>query len=384
MDLFRSSDLKRAEVCRKLGIDYRAFSYFLKSRHPELITSHSSRKNSDYAKASRKETTKIYRKALKLCEESDLTYKEIAEKTGVSLSGLKTFIRKHHRDVLLRRQGLEMSKRMADSIKLRNRETGQSLNGYERYKEAISACDSLEFLELSVAEIAAKFKVSATGLLAQLRSHYPEIIERREKARVAQGYADNRKRGARKVTSDEYAKAIELLRHSSKTIMEVAADFDVTYSGLRHHLLTYHKDVVALRRERRELNEKRGWKEIESFKVASREPVSRYDEAIERLRDGNITVESVANDFGFVPESLRTHIKKYHPELANKFSRKENSDAKYAAALKEVNKGEMNLKEIAEKHGLVYNSFTAYLRRKHAALPGGGLKELKNLKKQKD
>lgn len=177
LKLFRESDLKRVEVCRRCNISYKAFSYFLESRHPELIKPQNPRLNSDYAREERKKTAKTYSKALKLCQTTDLTYKLIAEQTGVSLTGLKTYIRKHHRDLMLRRQGVTMSKREASYTLLRKQEGGQTIRSVEKYQKAIEACKDEALLDLTITDIARKFDVPINGLWNQMRTHYPEIVE---------------------------------------------------------------------------------------------------------------------------------------------------------------------------------------------------------------
>lgn len=287
--LYRETNLKRVELCRQLALDYDAFTYFLKTRFPELINRHPKKKTSGYIKEQRRETDARYRKALKLCENPDLTYKEIAEQTNVSLEGLKTYIRTYHRDLMLRRKGVKVSKRAANNVKIRKRESGQTIFGRERYREAIEACDDINFIHLTVSEIAQEFDVPATGLLAQLREHYPDISERREKERFARGIGQNTPRGVRKSTEEQYKPALEMLQNSDLTIEKVAEECGVSLPGFKSYLLAYHKDLVEKRRKK--------------------------------------------------------------------------SEGKYDAAIEEFKNSSLNFKEIAERHGLVYNSFASYCRR---------------------
>lgn len=376
--LLQMSDRKRSDICRSLGIDYKAFSYFLQTRHPELISHQSRRKHSVAAEAARKDTARNYRKALALYEKTNLSYKEIADKTGVSLSGFKTYVQKRKRDLLLKRYGFEVSKRWADTIRLRKQESAQSLPAYIKYTEAIEACKDPDLIELTVSDIARSFNLAPNGLWAQLRDHFPEVVAERDKIRRASGIVDNRPRGMREVSKGQYEEAVRILRETDKSIMEVAEETGVTYAGLRSHLLTYHKDVVALRRERLTEKQKAGWRiEKGGVEIASKDSGSRYDRAIERLKNGEGNVESVAREEGFVAESLRTHLKKYHPEIFARYGRKKikegkavlaRSAEKYEAAIKDLIETGLSKKEAAEKHGLVYNSFTSYLRRNHPEL----------------
>lgn len=359
-----------------LGIDYHAFTYFLKTRYPDLINPQNPKKNSAYSKNARNETEKRYRQALILCRQTSLTYKEIAERCDVSLEGLKTYVAKHHRDVMLSRRGIEVSKRAAKDLKVRKRGVGLTIDGYEKYRDAINACDSLEYIDLTVSEIAQNFDVPATGLLSQLRDHFPEISERRERIRKELGISDNRARGARQTTLDQYSEGIDLLKNTQMTIAEAAEASEVSTGGLRNHLLSYHKDVVAMRRERLD---------APSVQISSAFRISddddrlsamekKYAPALEALNDEGSTVEGVAKSLGLVPESLRNYLKNYYPEVYKKFGRERNENGrsvlrssakKYEEAIEEYKNSDLSLKEIAEKRGLVYNSFTSFIRRNH-------------------
>lgn len=377
--LFKDSDLKRTEICRALQIDYNAFSYFLKNNHPDLLTPRGSKRNSQSAIAQRRETAKTYRYALRLCEATDLSFKEIAEITGVSLSGLKTFIQKHHRQLLLRRNGLEAaSQRLADRIRLRSREAGQSLPGYEKYKDAIEACKDDDLLPLTVSQIAESFGLTASGLLAQLRDHFPELSADRERKRLEAGYADNRQRGVRKISSEQYAAAVKELRETEKTLAEVADECNVSMNGLKSHLLSYHKDVVAIRRKRqkeREAMNKENIKAASSIGDSTGFDVNeKYAEAVEVLKAGEGSVESVAKEFGYLPATFRDYLKRHQPELFAKFGRKtgENgrqvlarSAEKYGPAIEAWKNTGRTLKDIAAEFGHPYSSFSKFVKRNY-------------------
>lgn len=251
LDLYKAANLKRVDLCRQLGIDYNAFTYFLKSRHPELINAQNSRKNSDYAKEQRKDTAKRYSQALKLAQTTTLSYSDIARETGVSVTGFRTFIQKHHRDLMMQRKGITASKRGAANLRIRKKDTGQSVPAHEKYKEAIEACDNIENIELTIYQIAQNYQLRPSSLLYQLRTHYPDIITRREHLREKKGLADNHPKGVRDRTVKQYEEAINLLETSDSTIEEVAAACRVSFAGLRTYLFAYRKDIAEKRRRRK-------------------------------------------------------------------------------------------------------------------------------------
>ena len=191
-----------------------------------------------------------YRRAVQLYASTDLTYKQIAASEGVSARGLAEHIRKYHRGLLLRRNGIRECAQ-SESATLLRRERGQTLAGHLKYREAVLACLDEEHIGCSVSQIAAKFHLDAAALNHCLRLHYPEIVALRESERMRRGLCDNQPRGVRPRSLETYAAAVELLRTTDTTVARAAAECGVSCSGLRAHLSQYHKDVAALRAARR-------------------------------------------------------------------------------------------------------------------------------------
>ena len=88
---------------------------------------------------------------------------------------------------MLKRNGIKCSQEEADSIKISQR--GQRPETHAKYKEAIAACDSMEYIECNVSQIAREFGLDGTNLARQLRTHYPDVLEFRERERQRLGLA---------------------------------------------------------------------------------------------------------------------------------------------------------------------------------------------------
>lgn len=125
------------------------------------------------------ETEEKYRPALELYTATDLSIAEICRQCGVSLSGFSRYIGTYHRHLLLARNGIKCSPEEAGDIKMDQRR-GQHPETHAKYKEAIAACDSMDYIEYNVSQIAREFGLSGTNLGRQLRTHYPEVLEFRE------------------------------------------------------------------------------------------------------------------------------------------------------------------------------------------------------------
>lgn len=187
----------------------------------------SNRKQEEKAKTEEK-----YREAVELYSTTQLACPEICRICGVTVPGLRSYILRHHRDLLLARYGISCNREQAQHIKL-NQLRGQLPTTRAKYQDAINACKNIEYIELNLSQIARQYRVNPNGLCRQLRTHYPEILEWRENERKRFGKGDNLVRGMRSFCQKQYAKALELLRDNSYiTVQEVADSCGVSYTGL--------------------------------------------------------------------------------------------------------------------------------------------------------
>ena len=181
-----------------------------------------------------------YSEAVSLYATTDMTSKQIASQCGVSLSAFRVYLRRHHRDLVLRRYGVEADSNELASIKLRGRR-GQTPAAYHNYKEAIEACDNLSYIEFNISQIARQFNLDGTSLSNQLKLHYPEILERREKTRVRLGLADN----FLKSTASKYAGAIESLRTTPRLLAQVASEYGFNPDTFRDYLHRHEPELAV-------------------------------------------------------------------------------------------------------------------------------------------
>ena len=190
------------------------------------------------------ETEAKYRPALELYAATDLSIAEICRQCGISTSGFSRYIGIYHRHLMLERNGIKCDREEAGDIKISQRR-GQRPETHAKYKEAIAACDSMDYIEYNVSQIAREFGLDGTNLGRQLRTHYPEVLEFRERSRQRLGLDDGLPRGTRPWCREQYAEAVELLRADRYVTVQEAADrCNVSYSGLEQHLIFYHKELV--------------------------------------------------------------------------------------------------------------------------------------------
>ena len=392
------------------------------------------------------ETEAKYRSALELYAASDLTTAEICRQCGVSLGGFSRYIGTYHRHLMLERNGIKCSPDKACGIKM-NQRRGQHPATHTKYKEAIAACDSTEYIECNVSQIARRFGLSGTNLGRQLRTHYPEVLEFRERERQRLGLNDNLPRGTRPWCREQYADAVELLRADRYiTVQEAAERCNVSYTGLEQHLIFYHKELVenririrkqAVRQQRKGKITGRGtlhaptpeiiekytealhlyrttplsarkiaaqtgvsvngfYKYLQTWRkdlVCGRKGISyeegkpvdwssvrrynpataaKYADAIDRLKNGGLTITKAAAEFGLHPDCLRQYLKEHEPELHAVLGMKKTENGKivspksmerYKEAIHLYETTSESLKSIARRLGLNDCSLGQFIKR---------------------
>ncbi len=171
-------------------------------------------------------------------------------------------------------------------------------------------------------------------------------------------------------TVELYAQSLELYRHSDKSIEEIARETGVPMEGFRSYLSQWHTTDIAHRRgfscddtNLPDLSETR------RFLKSSR---NKYSEAIKSLRENPRNISEVAAEYGFNTDVFREYLKVHEPELAAmqgmiKLSNgklvKRSSYEKYRAAIEEYATSPDTLLSIAERHGIVYKSLVAFVKR---------------------
>lgn len=334
-------------------------------------------------RGSRPETEAKYRQAIELYHSTQLSCAEISRVCRVTVSGLRSYIDRHHRDLLLAQNCISCSKAEAHHIRI-GQLRGQLPATRIKYRKAIEACGSNEFIRLNLSQIARQYELTPDGLSHQLRTHYPEVIEWREKERERLGISDNLPRGMRRVCKEQYAEAVELLRINSYiTTQEAAESCRVSYAGLEQHLLFYHKDLVkrrinirkkAVRQQRKGEITGRG-----TIHAPSAAAVEKYAEAVRLYCTTLLSVEQIAKATQVSKNGFNDYLQRWHKDLVYKRKgilyedgqhvdwskvRKYNpaTKAKYAKAIHKLKESELPMAKVAAEFGLHPECFRAYLK----------------------
>lgn len=346
------------------------------------------------------ETEAKYRPAYELYTATGLSIAEICRQCGISISGFSRYIGIYHRHLMLERNGIKCSREEADGIKM-NQRRGQRLETHAKYKEAIAACDSMDYIEYNVSQIAREFGLSGTNLGRQLRTHYPEVLEFRERARQRLGLDDGLPRGTRPWCKVQYAEAVGLLQADRYvTVQEAAERCNVSYSGLEQHLIFYHKELVENRIKVR----KKAVRQQRKGKITGRgtlhapkpETIEVYAEALHLYRTTPMSVRKIAKQTGVSLRGLYDYLQTWHKEVVCERKgipyeegkpvewssvRRYNpaTAAKYADAITRLKEGGLSTAKVAAEFGLHPECFRQYLKEHepqlHASL---GMKKTDN------
>lgn len=349
------------------------------------------------------ETEAKYRPALELYATTELSYVEICRQCGVSLKGFSNYIGTYHRHLMLKRSGIRCKPEEAGNIKVKQRR-GQHPSTHAKYKEAVAACDSMDYIAYNVSQIAHEFGLSGTNLGRQLRTHYPEVLEFRERARKRLGVGDNLPRGTRSWCKEQYAEAVELLCADRYiTVRDAAERCNVSYSGLKQHLIFYHKELVENRIKIREQAVKQQCK----GKITGRgtlhaptpEIIGKYAEALCLYRTTLMSARKIAKQTGVSIKGFYGYLQTWHKDLVcqrkgipyedgkpvNWSSVRRYSSAtaaKYADAITRLKAGGLTTAKVAAEFGLHPECFRQYLKEHEPGLYAClGMKKAENGKR---
>lgn len=319
-------------------------------------------------------TERKYSEAINLYADTCLSIKEICERTCVSFCAFSSFLSKNHRDLILKRHNLTH----IPNVKLRGKK-GQTTAAHYKYRDAIAACDSREYIEYNISQIARIFNVNCSSLASQLRRHYPHIVPRREEARRKMGIAVNLQYGVRSWSKEGYAPAVEMLQTTDMTVEEAAEACNVSYTGLREHIIAYFPELTLRRGQKRTLalgqkvrGERNGnW----TIHEPGEETVEKYEKAIEMYRTTSASVKEIVRQMGVDLGGFRYYLKTWHPELMverrgfeagmdlSETKRYNKSTAeKYAGAIERLRTTDLPTSKVAAEFGLNADIFRMYLK----------------------
>ncbi len=327
-----------------------------------------------------------YAEAVILYASSDLTIRQVAERCNVTASGLSAHIGKYHRVLLFHRYGLDINDETLRKIKVKQPK-GQSYKTYLKYRAAIEACGDMAYIEFNISQIARLFGLDGPALAAQLRVHYPGVIENRESIRQRYGIADNTYRGPRPWSAEAYSEAMQMYKDTDMTISEVAERCNVSKSGLCQFMRFYHKDILNSKADRRKAsaaknrNKKPGYLAGNGHIYGPKpETVALYAPALELYLTTTLTVNEIIAATGVPSAGFKGYLHRWYRGEKLKRSGLEwdgdrvvdlrttphylpSAAGKYAAAIDSIRNNPRPIAEVAKEFGHNPEVFREYLKK---------------------
>ena len=277
-------------------------------------------------------------------------------------------LRAHCPELLERRERERQRLGLAD-----NQQRGQRPWCREQYAGAV---ELLRTTEMTVSEVAESCGVSFTGLRQHVCFYHKDLqqarseLRERAKTQKRKGHVtgSGRRHEPTPGSRERYREAVRLYRDTAMTIKEIARRLGLNPFAFTSYLQTWHREDVFARRGA----EYREGASLSQTKQYKKPTAAKYAPAIERLRAENRPTSEIAAEFGLHPEVFRQYLKEHEPKLyarqgmmraSNGRSVSRRSMEKYAEALRQYETTDEELKSIARRLGLNYNSLSGFVRR---------------------
>ena len=381
VELYGSTSLSVRAICARCGVSYAGFrSYLYKYRRDLLLSRHGVAvpSVSDAARTRlrgcRGQTASArakYGDAIAACGDAkyfEFNVSQIAHLFGLNPTGLSNQLRAHCPGLLERRELERRRLGFAD-----NQQRGVRPWCREQYAAAVKL---LRTTELTLPEVAERYGVSFTGLRQHVCFYHKDLqqtrseLRERAKTQKRKGHVtgSGRRHEPTPESRERYREAVRLYRNTAMTIKEIAEKLGLNPFSFTSYLQTWHREDVFARRGA----EYREGASLSQTKQYKKPTAAKYAPAIERLRAENRPTSEIAAEFGLHPEVFRQYLKEHEPELyarqgmmraPNGRSVSRRSMEKYAEALHLFETTGEELKSIARRLGLNYNSLGGFIRR---------------------
>lgn len=379
--LYGSTVLSVRAICARCGVSYAGFrSYLYKYRRDLLLSRHgvavpsASEAAPARLRGRRGQTASArakYGDAIAACGDAkyiEYNVSQIAHLFGLNPTGLSNQLRAHCPGLLERRERERQRLGLAD-----NQQRGVRPWCREQYAAAV---ELLRTTEMTVPEVAEKCGVSFTGLRQHVCFYHKDLqqarsdLRERAKTQKRKGHVtgSGRRHEPTAESCERYREAVRLYRDTAMTIKEIAEKLGLNPFAFTSYLQTWHREDVFARRGA----VYREGAILSQTKQYKKPTAAKYAPAIERLRAENRPTSEIAAEFGLHPEVFRQYLKEHEPELyarqgmmraSNGRSVSRRSMEKYAEALRLYETTGEELKSIARRLGLNYNSLGGFIRR---------------------
>lgn len=246
-----------------------------------------------------------YAAAVEMLRTTELTLPEVAEKCGVSFTGLRQHVCFYHKDLQQTRSEL---REQAKTQKRKGHVTGSGRRheptprSRERYREAVRLYRDTA---MTIKEIALRLGLNPIAFTSYLQTWHREDVFARRGAEYREGASLSQTKQYKKPTAAKYAPAIERLRAENRPTSEIAAEFGLHPEVFRQYLKEHEPELYA----------RQGMMRASNGRTVSRRSMERYAEAIRLYETTGEELKPIASRLGLNYYSLSGFIRRNFPEL---------------------------------------------------------------------
>ena len=250
----------------------------------------------------------LYAGAVELLRTTEFTLPEVAERCGVSFTGLRQHVCFYHKDLQQTRSEL---RERAKTQKRKGHVTGSgrrhepTAESCERYREAERLYRDTA---MTIKEIAEKLGLNPFAFTSYLQTWHREDVFARRGAEYREGASLSQTKQYKKPTAAKYAPAIERLRAENRPTSEIAAEFGLHPEVFRQYLKEHEPELYA----------RQGMMRAPNGRSVSRRSMEKYAEAVGLYETTAEPLKSIARRLGLNYNSLGGFVRRNFPELIEK------------------------------------------------------------------
>ena len=246
-----------------------------------------------------------YAAAVEMLRTTELTLPEVAEKCGVSFTGLRQHVCFYHKDLQQTRSELReqaKTQKRIGHVTGSGRRHEPTPRSRERYREAVRLYRDTA---MTIKEIALRQGLNPIAFTSYLQTWHREDVFARRGAEYREGASLSQTKQYKKPTAAKYAPAIERLRAENRPTSEIAAEFGLHPEVFRQYLKEHEPELYA----------RQGMMRASNGRTVSRRSMERYAEAIRLYETTGEELKPIASRLGLNYYSLSGFIRRNFPEL---------------------------------------------------------------------
>ena len=257
-----------------------------------------------------------YAAAVKLLRTTELTLPEVAERCGVSFTGLRQHVCFYHKDLQQTRSDL---RERAKTQKRKGHVTGSGRRheptpgSRERYRDAVRLYRDTA---MTIKEIAEKLGLNPFAFTSYLQTWHRVDVFARRGAEYREGAILSQTKQYKKPTAAKYAPAIERLRAENRPTSEIAAEFGLHPEVFRQYLKEHEPELYA----------RQGMMRAPNGRSVSRRGMEKYAEALRLYETSGEELKSIARRLGLNYSSLGGFIRRNYPETIRRRKKRKKMD----------------------------------------------------------